>query len=40
MNTAHYYILGLLAAIVILSLFALSGAIKALVNNKQKQEKN
>lgn len=37
MNTAHYYILGILAAIDILSLFSLANSIKAIVNNKNKK---
>lgn len=38
MNTAHYFILGILAVIVIMSLFALASSIKALVNSKNNRE--
>ena len=40
MHTAHYYILGILAVIVVMSMFSLSDAIKALANNKRKKENN
>lgn len=36
--TANHFILGLMAAIVLLALFALSGAIKALVNSKKEKK--
>ncbi len=40
MYTAHYYLLGILAVIVVMSLFSLSDAIKALANNKRKKGSN
>lgn len=38
MNTAHYYILGILAAIVVMSMFSLANAIKVLVKSKKENK--
>lgn len=38
MNTAHYYILGILAAIVVMSMFSLANAIKVLVKRKKENK--
>jgi len=38
--TAQYYILGIAAFVLVLSVFALSNAIKVLVENKRRDELN